>query len=110
MTGGAPAADRPYVIRRKTTVPQRITVQFPADRDNDFYFRVFCWADDTLYPAIDMTGRGVIHDLDRVRETVRIDVHKRQHLGEVLGLLKRTLPQHFPGGEGTIVPGDPAAG
>lgn len=91
-------------------MPQRITVQFPTDRDNDFYFRVFCWADDTLYPAIDMKGLGVIHDLNRVRETVRIDVHKRQDLGQVLGLLRKTLPQHFPGGEGTILRGDPVAG
>ena len=85
---------------------QRITVQFPTDRDNDFYFRVFCWADDTLFPAIEMKGLGVTRDLDRVRETVRIDVHKRQKLGEVLALVKKTLPQHFPGGEGTIVRGD----
>ena len=84
--------------------------QFPADRDNDFYFRVFCWADDTLYPAIEMKGLGVIHDLDHVRESVRIDVHKTRHLGEVLRLLKKTLPQHFPGGEGIIVRGEPAAG
>jgi hypothetical protein len=52
---------------------------------------------------------GVIHDLDQVRETVRIDVHKRQYVGEVLGLLKKTLRQHFPGGEGKIVRGDTAA-
>jgi hypothetical protein len=89
---------------------QRITVQFPADRDNGFYFRVFRWVDDTLYPAIDGKGLGVIHDLDRVRETVRIDVHKRQDLGPVLGLVKKTLPQHFPGGEGTIIRGDARAG
>ena len=89
---------------------QRINVHFPGDRDNDFYFRVFCWADDTLYPAIDRLGIGVIHDLDRVRETVRIDVHKRQDLGRVLRLLKKTLPQHFPGGEGTVVRGDAIAG
>ena len=87
---------------------QRITVQFPPDRDRGFYFRVFCWADDTLYPAIDMKGLGVIHDLDHVRDLVRIDVYKRQDLGTVLHLLKKTLPQHFPGGEGTIVRGDPA--
>jgi hypothetical protein len=110
VVGRPPAAERRSVMQRKTPLSQRITVQFPPDRDNDFYFRVFCWADDTLYPAIDMKGLGVIHDLDRVRETVRIDVHKRQHLGEVLGLLKTTLPQHFPGGEGRIVRGDAAAG
>jgi hypothetical protein len=92
----------------KTTMSQRIIVQFPIGRDDEFYFRVFCWADDTLYPAIDKKGIGVIHDLDRVRETVRINVHKRQHLGQVLGLLKKTLPQHFPDGEGTIVRGEPA--
>lgn len=89
---------------------QRITVQFPSDRDNDFYFRVFCRADDTLCPAIERKGLGIIHDLDRVRETVRIEVHKRQHLGEVLAVLKKTLPKHFPGGEGTIVRDDSAAG
>ncbi len=81
----------------------RITIQFPADRDNSFYFRVFCWADDTLYPGIDMAGLGVVHDVDHVRETVRIDVAKTSHLGQVMGLIKKTLPQHFPGGEGTIV-------
>ena len=81
----------------------RITIQFPADRDNGFYFRVFCWADDTLYPAIDVKGLGVVHDVDHVRETVRINVHKTTHLGEVLALIKKTLPQHFPGGEGEII-------
>ncbi len=103
MVGAGAAIECQSVIPRKPTVSQRITVQFPSDRDKDFYFRVFCWADDTLYPAIDMKGLGVIHDLERVRETVRIDVHKRQHLGEVLGILKKTLRQHFPGGEGTIM-------
>jgi hypothetical protein len=87
---------------------QRVTVQFPIDRDDAFYFRVFCWADDMLFPAIDKKGIGVIHDLDRVRATVEIDVHKRQDLGQVLGLLKKTLPQHFPDGEGTIVRREPA--
>ena len=81
---------------------QKITVQFPTDRDRSFYFRVFCWA-EAIYPGIEKSGFGVIHDLDRVRETVLIDVHKRQHLGEVLSVLKKTLPQHFPNGEGTIV-------
>jgi len=90
-------------------VSERITVQFPCDRDNDFYFRVFCWADE-LYPAIVREGLGVIHDLDRVRDTVRIEVHKRQDLGRVLGLLKKTLPRHFPGGEGVIVGGEAAGG
>jgi len=98
------------VIQWNALVSQRITVQFPSDRGNDFYLRVFCWADDTLYPAIDQEGLGVVHDLDRVRDTVWIDVHKRQDLGRVLGLLKKTLPQHFPGGEGTIVRGDAVAG
>ena len=45
---------------------RRITIRFPADRDNSFYFRVFCWADDTLYPAIEMPGYGTIHDLDQL--------------------------------------------
>ena len=89
---------------------QRITVHFPPGRDNDFYFRVFCWADDTLHPAIERPGIGVIHDIDRVRDTVRIDVHKRQDLGRVLGLVKKTLARQFPGGEGTIVRGDAVAG
>ena len=89
---------------------QRITIWFPPGRDNGFYFRVNNWADDTLYPAIEMKGLGVIHDLDRVRDVVRIDVHKRQSLGEVLGVVKKTLPQHFPGGEGRIVRGDTPAG
>ena len=86
---------------------RRLTIQFPPGRDEAFYFRVFRWADDTLYPAIEQKGLGVIHDLDRLRETVRIDVHKRQHLGEVLGLLRETLPKHFPDGEGKIVRGTP---
>lgn len=85
---------------------QRITVQFPANRDNEFYFRVFCWVDDTLYPAIRSKGIGVIHNPDRLRETVCIDIHKRQPLGQALRLLKTTLPQHFPGGEGLVVRGD----
>ena len=85
---------------------RRITIQFPPDRDNAFYFRVFCWA-ETLYTGIEMKGIGVVHDVVRVRDTVRIDVHKRQDLGEVLALLKKTLPRHFPDGEGTILRGDP---
>jgi hypothetical protein len=50
---------------------RRITIRFPSDRDNGFYFRVFCWADDTLYPAIEKPGYGTIHDLDRVRDESR---------------------------------------
>ena len=80
-----------------------ITVRFPADRDPNFYFRVFYWADDTLYPAIEMTGKGIIPGLDQVREAVRIDVPRTRHLGQVLALIKKTLPNHFPDGEGEIV-------
>ena len=75
---------------------RRITIRFPADRDNGFYFRVFCWADDTLYPAIDNLGYGTIHDLDHVRETVQIDVKRHRKGAEIMKLIKKTLPQHFP--------------
>ena len=75
---------------------RRITIRFPAGRDNDFYFRVFCWADDTLYPAIEKPGFGTIHDLDRVRETVRIDVARHRKVAEVMKLIKKTQPEHFP--------------
>lgn len=85
---------------------QRITIQFPADRDNDFYFRVFCWVDDTLYPAINMNGLDTVHDVDHLREVIRIDVHKTRHLGEVLALIKKSLAQHFPDGEGSIIRGE----
>jgi hypothetical protein len=83
-------------------VSHRITIEFPADRDGAFYVRVFCWADDTLHPGIQRAGSGVVLDVDHVRETVRIDVPKARHLGQVLVLIRKTLPQHFPGGEGTI--------
>lgn len=75
---------------------RRITIRFPADRDRGFYFRVFCWADDTLYPAIVQPGYGTIHDLDRVRETVQIDIERHRKVAEILKLIKKTLPQHFP--------------
>ena len=75
---------------------RRITIRFPAGRDNSFYFRVFCWADDTLYPAIEMLAYGTIHDLDRVRETVQIDVVRHRKVAEIMKLIKMTLPQHFP--------------
>jgi hypothetical protein len=87
-------------------MPQRITIQFPADRDPFFYTRVWHLAEE-LYRAIDMRGMGVVHDVDQVRETLRIDVHKPQDLGEVMQILKRSLPRHFPGGEGEIVRGEP---
>ena len=74
---------------------RRITIRFPAGRDNEFYYRVFCWADDTLYPAIETPGYGVIHDLDRLRETVRIDIRRHRKVAEILKLIKKTLPQHF---------------
>ena len=89
---------------------RRITIRFPSDRHNGFYFRVFCWADDTLYPAIEKPGYGTIHDLARVRETVQIDVGRHRKVAEIMKLIKKTLPQHFPDGEGTIVRGEPAAG
>lgn len=75
---------------------RRITIRFPSDRDNGFYFRVFCWADDTLYPAIEISGYGTIHDLDRVRDTVQIDVARHRKVREIMKLIKKTLPQHFP--------------
>lgn len=64
---------------------QRITVQFPTDRDNGFYFRVFCWADDRLYPAIDMKGLGVSGARNRAYRRSQATTP-----GEVLGLLKKT--------------------
>ena len=75
---------------------RRITIRFPADRDDGFYFRVFCWADDTLYPAIETPGYGTIQDLDRVRETVRIDVARHRQVAGIMKLIKKTLPEHFP--------------
>jgi len=63
---------------------RRITIRFPADRDNGFYFRVFCWADDTLNPAIVKPGYGDIHDLDRVRETVQIDVQRHRQVSGIV--------------------------
>ncbi len=75
---------------------RRITIRFPADRDNDFYFRVFCWADDTLYPAIDNLGYGTIRDLDCVRETVQIEVKRHRKVAEITELIRKTLPTHFP--------------
>ena len=75
---------------------RRITIRFPTDRDNDFYFRVFCWADDTLYPAIVTPGYGLIHDLDQVRDVVRIEVIRHRQTRSILKLIERTVPQHFP--------------
>ncbi len=75
---------------------RRITIRFPADRDNDFYFRVFCWADDTLYPAVERPGFGTIHDLDGVRDTVHVDVLRHRHVRGILKLIRETLPRHFP--------------
>ena len=75
---------------------RQIKISFPSDRDNDFYFRVFCWADDTLYPAIVRPGYGEIHDLDRVRETVRIEVKRHRQVSRIMNLIEKTLPQHFP--------------
>ena len=73
----------------------RITISFPPDRDDSFYFRVFCWADDTLYPAIEKLGYGTIHDLDRIRETVQIEIFRHRKVAEIVKLIKKTLPQHF---------------
>ena len=66
---------------------RRITIRFPAGRDDSFYFRVFCWADDALYPAVVMPGHGTIHDLDRVRDTVAIDVVRHRKLAEIVKLI-----------------------
>jgi hypothetical protein len=75
---------------------RRITIRFPADRDNDFYFRVFCWADDTPHPAIVEPGYGMILDLDRVRETVCIDIRRHRKVAEIVRMIRKTLAKHFP--------------
>ena len=75
---------------------KRLTVRFPDDRDNDFYFRVFCWADDTLYPAIEKPGYGKILDLDQVRDVVIIEINRHRKASEVLKLVKKTATEHFP--------------
>lgn len=75
---------------------RQITIRFPSDRTNDFYFRVFCWADDTLYPAIVAPGWGEIVDLDSVRDVVRIELKRHRQLKAVVELIDRTLPKHFP--------------
>lgn len=80
---------------------QEIYVRFPPDRERDFYFRVFCWAEE-LWPPIEGAGLGTIHHLTEVRETVHITVNKRSDLGTALEAIKKTLPRHFPHGEGTI--------
>lgn len=75
---------------------RRITIRFPSDRDHGFYFRVYCWADDTLYPEIVKPGYGEIHDLDRVGETVRIDVKRHRQVHRIMKLIEKSLPKHFP--------------
>ncbi len=59
---------------------KRITIKFPKDRDKNFYFRVFCWADGTLSPSIEKPGDGEISNLDHVTEEVIILVKRPQSL------------------------------
>jgi hypothetical protein len=75
---------------------RRITIRFPPDRDSAFYFRVFCWADDVLYPAVQMPGYGTIEDLDHVRDVVRIEVVRHRQVAGIIKLIRETLPRHFP--------------
>lgn len=75
---------------------RRIIIRFPPGRDKEFYFRVFCWADDTLGPAIVKPRYGTIHDLENVRETVQIDIARHREAAKILKLIKVTLPLHFP--------------
>jgi hypothetical protein len=72
-----------------------IVIRFPADRDRGFYFRVYLWADDTLYAAVDGEGVGTIVDLDRVRDVVRIELKRNRALKPTLKLIRETLPVHF---------------
>lgn len=75
---------------------RRITIRFPNDRDNGFYFRVFCWADDTLYPAIVTPGFGSIPDMDHVRDVVIVYVKRHRQVSPILKLIRETIPKHFP--------------
>lgn len=75
---------------------KRLKISFPTNRDNAFYFRVFIWADDTLYPAIEKPGYGTILDLDRVRDVVTIEIKRHRKVAEIVKLVNKTLPEHFP--------------
>lgn len=76
---------------------RHITIRFPADRDNSFYYRVFCWVDDTLYWAVESPRYGVIHPTaERVRETVYIEIKRHRKVAEILKFIRKTLAQHFP--------------
>ncbi len=72
---------------------RRITVRFPADRDNDYYFRVYNWADELWGPII-TDGLGTLGDIDRVRDLFWIDVSKPRDLPAVLRIIKKTLHKH----------------
>ena len=74
-------------------MPGRITIRFPADRDDVYAHRVRNFAED-LYRQIQLTGMGTVADIDRAIDVVTVLVGTARHFGAVQGVIRKALQRH----------------
>ena len=60
---------------------KRIVIRFPADREYDYYTRIFFFAED-LRRNVVTPGLGTMNDIDRARNLLWIDLADKHNLGK----------------------------
>ena len=83
---------------------KRVTIRFPADRPAEFYSRVLDFG-ESLHDPIIHAGLGTMHDMDRARDTIWIDLPDNHHLGRVKQIVRKTLARHSLTHEATVTVG-----
>ncbi len=82
-------------------MPRRLTITFPVDRDNDYYFRVF-WFAESLHGSIIQSGLGTMNDVDKAREAFWIQLSDSHDLGKVKKIVRQALAKFSLTGDAII--------
>lgn len=79
----------------------RISIDFPKTADTGYVGRVRNLAED-LYRQIELAGEGTVSDVDRATDRLEVSIHKSQHLGHGLEVIRRELDRHNLAADATV--------
>ncbi|HOI53825.1 MAG TPA: hypothetical protein PLP01_01115 [Phycisphaerae bacterium] len=70
---------------------EAIEIRFPPGRSNDYYFRVFWFAEDIWGPIVN-GGLGKLSDIDHPpSDVVYVYLSRNRHLAEAKSIIKKAL-------------------
>jgi hypothetical protein len=73
---------------------KRVTIAFPNDKPYEFYASHVFWCAEPLRGEIVNAGLGTLNDVDRAREVIWIDLARKDNLGKVKTVVRKTLARH----------------